>query len=209
MTATAASWDFAIDPHPVIMRPSYPSPNNCDLRRVIDFTRPVGALFVAVLHFVRDEEDPWETSRFSWSDGSRQLPRAVARHQRRQRPGPRCARYRTRTKTLPRRPCSETNAIQGGSSTASRLYIPALPTCPNGILASSLSRHPACGSSAVSARKQTDANANTRRREPARLGLRWLVRRPRCAVSDRAPARTAESGWTARYRRSPWRRPAM
>ena len=33
--------------------------DNCDLRRVIDFTRPVGALFVAVLHFVRDEEDPW------------------------------------------------------------------------------------------------------------------------------------------------------
>jgi S-adenosyl methyltransferase len=32
-----------------------------DLREVIDFTRPVGVLFVAVLHFVRDEEDPWES----------------------------------------------------------------------------------------------------------------------------------------------------
>lgn len=33
----------------------------CDdeLRGVIDFTQPVGMLFVAVLHFVTDTEDPW------------------------------------------------------------------------------------------------------------------------------------------------------
>jgi hypothetical protein len=30
-----------------------------DLRKVIDFTRPVGVLLVAVLHFVRDQENPW------------------------------------------------------------------------------------------------------------------------------------------------------
>jgi hypothetical protein len=30
-----------------------------DLREVIDFARPVGVLLVAVLHFVRDREDPW------------------------------------------------------------------------------------------------------------------------------------------------------
>ena len=29
------------------------------VRDVIDFSRPVGLLLVAVLHFVRDEEDPW------------------------------------------------------------------------------------------------------------------------------------------------------
>ena len=31
------------------------------IRKVIDFTRPVGVLFVAVLNFVTDTEDPWES----------------------------------------------------------------------------------------------------------------------------------------------------
>jgi hypothetical protein len=35
-----------------------------DLRKVIDFTRPVGVLLVAVLHFVRDQENPWENVAF-------------------------------------------------------------------------------------------------------------------------------------------------
>jgi hypothetical protein len=34
------------------------------LRKMIDFTRPVGVLFVAVLHFVTDEEDPWGSVAF-------------------------------------------------------------------------------------------------------------------------------------------------
>lgn len=33
--------------------------NDPQLLAVIDFTRPVGVLFVAVLHFIRDEEDPY------------------------------------------------------------------------------------------------------------------------------------------------------
>lgn len=32
---------------------------DAELRAVIDFTRPVGLLFIAVLHFVTDGEDPW------------------------------------------------------------------------------------------------------------------------------------------------------
>jgi hypothetical protein len=31
------------------------------VREVIDFSRPVGVLFVAVLHFVTDEENPYES----------------------------------------------------------------------------------------------------------------------------------------------------
>jgi hypothetical protein len=30
------------------------------VRELIDFTRPVGLLFVAVLHFITDEENPWD-----------------------------------------------------------------------------------------------------------------------------------------------------
>jgi S-adenosyl methyltransferase len=30
-----------------------------DVRRMIDFSRPVAVMFVAALHFVTDEEDPW------------------------------------------------------------------------------------------------------------------------------------------------------
>jgi len=58
-----------------------------DLRTVIDFTRPVASLFVAVLHFVRDGEDPWGNLAFLrglMAPG--QLSRALARHQRRQCP---------------------------------------------------------------------------------------------------------------------------
>ena len=32
--------------------------DNPDLQKVIDFSRPVAVLFVAVLHFIRDSEDP-------------------------------------------------------------------------------------------------------------------------------------------------------
>lgn len=32
-----------------------------DVCKVIDFSRPLGVLFVAVLHFVTDTEDPWES----------------------------------------------------------------------------------------------------------------------------------------------------
>jgi hypothetical protein len=32
--------------------------DNAQVRRLLDFTRPVGVLLVAVLHFIRDEEDP-------------------------------------------------------------------------------------------------------------------------------------------------------
>jgi hypothetical protein len=32
-----------------------------DVLEVIDFSRPVGVLFVAVLHFITDVEDPWES----------------------------------------------------------------------------------------------------------------------------------------------------
>jgi hypothetical protein len=36
-------------------------------RAVIDFTRPVGVLFVAVLHFLTDEDQPWEqVAAFRW-----------------------------------------------------------------------------------------------------------------------------------------------
>jgi hypothetical protein len=38
--------------------------DNDHLRKMIDFTRPVGVLFVAVLHFVRDEDDPWRSVAF-------------------------------------------------------------------------------------------------------------------------------------------------
>lgn len=34
--------------------------NHPDLRRLIDFDKPVGLLMIAVLHFVTDDEDPWE-----------------------------------------------------------------------------------------------------------------------------------------------------
>jgi hypothetical protein len=34
-----------------------------DVREALDFTRPVGALLVAVLHFVTDDEDPWAAVR--------------------------------------------------------------------------------------------------------------------------------------------------
>ena len=40
------------------MREPHAILDNADLQALIDFSRPVAVLFVAVLHFIKDSEDP-------------------------------------------------------------------------------------------------------------------------------------------------------
>jgi hypothetical protein len=43
-------------------------------RTLIDFTQPVGVLFVAVLHFLTDDDQPWEhVAAFRWRMASRSM----------------------------------------------------------------------------------------------------------------------------------------
>jgi len=46
---------------------------------ILDFSKPVAVLLIAILHFVPDQDDPWGSSAASWTPCPRQLPRGVAR----------------------------------------------------------------------------------------------------------------------------------
>jgi hypothetical protein len=173
---------------------------NDAVHTLIDFSHPVGLLFVAVLHFVTGEEDPYSAIAWSGTEWrraatwpSRISPAMAATPRRWPRPG-------RRTRTRPCRRCSETRPASGGSLTAPKSWNPGLAEVSRWRNAAPEPAPAAAGFFALSAGKSGDGSVISS--GLALAGSRAAGRRPCAHHTKQGPAKKSEMALPAVWSQS-------